>query len=45
LETLPLLVYPNRAKKRFWGLPLDDNLKAKQVEARCGLQVIDWNNN
>jgi len=28
-------------EKTFSGLPLDDNLKAKQVEARCGLQVID----
>ncbi len=28
-------------EKTFSGLALDDNLKNKQVEARCGLQVID----
>lgn len=30
-----------RHNKTFGGLPLDDNLKARQAEARCGVQVID----
>jgi len=30
-----------RENKTFAGLPLDDRLKARQAEARCGLQVID----
>ena len=30
-----------RHTKTFSGLPLDENLAAKQAEARCGLQVID----
>jgi len=30
-----------RHNKTFSGLPLDDNLKAKQAEPRCGIQVID----
>jgi uncharacterized protein (TIGR03032 family) len=30
-----------RHNKTFSGLPLDDNLRAKDAEARCGLQVID----
>ena len=29
--------------KTFSGLPLDDNLLAKNAEARCGLMVIDLN--
>lgn len=29
-----------RGNKTFSGLALDDNLQAKDVEARCGLQVI-----
>ena len=30
-----------RENKTFSGLALDDHLKSKQVEARCGIQVID----
>lgn len=30
-----------RGNRTFSGLELDDNLKAKDVETRCGLQVID----
>ncbi len=30
-----------RGNKTFSGLALDENLRAKDVEARCGLQVID----
>ncbi len=30
-----------RGNKTFSGLPLDENLAAKDVEPRCGLQVID----
>lgn len=30
-----------RHNKTFSGLPLDENLKAKQAEPRCGIQVID----
>lgn len=30
-----------RHNKTFSGLPLDDNLKAKGGEPRCGIQVID----
>jgi len=30
-----------RHNKTFSGLPLDDNLKSRQAEARCGVQVID----
>ena len=30
-----------RHNKTFSGLPLDGNLKAKQAEPRCGIQVID----
>ncbi len=30
-----------RHNKTFSGLPLDDNLRAKDVEPRCGLLVID----
>ncbi|MBW4683092.1 MAG: TIGR03032 family protein [Microcoleus vaginatus WJT46-NPBG5] len=30
-----------RHNKTFTGLPLDENLAAKDAEARCGLQVID----
>jgi len=30
-----------RENKTFSGLELDDNLAAKDAEARCGLQVID----
>lgn len=30
-----------RHNKTFSGLPLDDRLKSRQAEARCGLQVID----
>lgn len=30
-----------RHNKTFSGLPLDDALKARQAEPRCGLQVID----
>jgi uncharacterized protein (TIGR03032 family) len=30
-----------RHNKTFMGLPLDETLKAKDAEARCGLQVID----
>jgi uncharacterized protein (TIGR03032 family) len=30
-----------RHNKTFSGLPLDDNLRAKDAEARCGLLVID----
>ncbi len=33
-----------RGNKTFSGLDLDENLKAKDVEARCGLQVIDLRN-
>ena len=32
-----------RENKTFSGLALDDNLKAKDAEARCGLMVIDIN--
>ena len=32
-----------RENKTFSGLPLDDNLQAKNAEARCGLMVIDIN--
>ena len=32
-----------RENKTFSGLPLDDNLLAKNAEARCGLMVIDLN--
>jgi len=30
-----------RENKTFSGLALDDRLKSKHVEARCGIQVID----
>jgi uncharacterized protein (TIGR03032 family) len=30
-----------RGNKTFSGLPLDENLVAKDVEPRCGLQIID----
>jgi uncharacterized protein (TIGR03032 family) len=30
-----------RHNKTFSGLPLDENLKAKQAEPRCGIHVID----
>ncbi|TRW96965.1 TIGR03032 family protein [Candidatus Methylobacter oryzae] len=30
-----------RHNKTFSGLPLDDNLKSRQAEPRCGIQVID----
>ena len=30
-----------RQNKTFTGLPLDDALKSRQAEARCGVQVID----
>ena len=30
-----------RHNKTFSGLPLDDALKSRQAEARCGVQVID----
>jgi uncharacterized protein (TIGR03032 family) len=30
-----------RHNKTFSGLALDDNLKAKQAEPRCGIQIID----
>lgn len=30
-----------RHNKTFSGLPLDEKLKAKQAEPRCGIQVID----
>ena len=30
-----------RHNKTFSGLPLDDNLKSRKAEARCGIQVID----
>ena len=30
-----------RENKTFTGLELDDNLAARDAEARCGLQVID----
>lgn len=30
-----------RQNRTFSGLPLDDNLAARQAEPRCGLQVID----
>lgn len=30
-----------RHNKTFSGLPLDDHLKAKQAEPRCGIQVVD----
>lgn len=33
-----------RGNKTFSGLELDDNLAAKDVEARCGLQIIDLRN-
>ncbi len=33
----------NRENKTFSGLELDENLKSSDVEARCGLQVIDLN--
>lgn len=33
-----------RGNKTFSGLELDDNLSAKDVEARCGLQIIDLRN-
>jgi uncharacterized protein (TIGR03032 family) len=32
-----------RENKTFSGLPLDDNLQAKNAEARCGLMVIEIN--
>lgn len=32
-----------RENKTFSGLPLDDNLLAKNADARCGLMVIDLN--
>ena len=32
-----------RENKTFSGLSLDDNLRAKNAEARCGLMVIDLN--
>ena len=32
-----------RHNQSFSGLPLDDNLKARHAEPRCGLQVIDLN--
>lgn len=31
----------SRENKTFSGLALDDNLKSHQVEARCGIQVVD----
>ena len=31
----------SRASKTFSGLALDENLKASDAEARCGVQVID----
>ncbi len=30
-----------RENKTFSGLALDDNLKSRNAEARCGVQVID----
>ena len=33
-----------RGNKTFSGLALDDNLAAKGVETRCGLQIIDLRN-
>ena len=30
-----------RHNKTFSGLPLDENLKSRHAEARCGVQVID----
>jgi uncharacterized protein (TIGR03032 family) len=33
----------SRDNKTFSDLPLDENLKTKDAEARCGLQVIDLN--
>lgn len=33
-----------RRERTFQGLPLDDNLTAKKVSARCGLLVIDLDN-
>ncbi|HYC44699.1 MAG TPA: TIGR03032 family protein [Burkholderiales bacterium] len=30
-----------RHNKTFTGLPLDENLKSRKAEARCGVQVID----
>ena len=30
-----------RHNKTFSGLPLDENLKSRKAEARCGVQVID----
>jgi uncharacterized protein (TIGR03032 family) len=30
-----------RHNKTFSGLPLDENLKSKQADPRCGIQVID----
>ena len=30
-----------RQNKTFSGLPLDEALKARKAEARCGVQVID----
>lgn len=30
-----------RRNKTFSGLPLDDNLRSRKAEARCGIQVID----
>lgn len=33
----------SRANKTFSGLALDENLRAGDAEARCGLQVIDLN--
>jgi uncharacterized protein (TIGR03032 family) len=32
-----------RENKTFSGLALDENLKQRKAEARCGLQVIDLN--
>lgn len=30
-----------RHNKTFSGLPLDENLKSRKAEARCGIQIID----
>lgn len=33
-----------RHNKTFSGLPLDSNLKSRNAEARCGIQIIDLRN-
>ncbi|MCE7915291.1 MAG: TIGR03032 family protein [Nitrosomonas sp. PRO4] len=33
-----------RHNKTFSGLPLDNNLKSRNAEARCGIQIIDLRN-